>query len=490
MDVRETPEPAKEGKVKTLSEQLVSDPNSLVFASLADMYREEGMMEEALAMCQAGLELHPRHVPGRLILARIHRDANRPLEARAVLEKVLSLEPGNPEALALLQAMEAKPEEPSPVVPVEELPAKPATLVSPVPPLVVQPLGSDAGLEIIPETPVTVEPPKEEGFKLVPWAEAATSTEAPPAMFEGPAPVVAMPEIERSTTDLSTGAFAKEGFVISHPIDMEFPKEELIAAPPASIEPPLKPLVMAEEAPLALVEEPALPAPKEEEQPVRVVEIPAGVEVLFHEEALAPPATFEEKPVGELPILPFEASLFAAPLAPPEAPGLPPAEEEPEKPRKEVPLAEFMKSLSESEFLKATPAPLAEHAVTEPEVLSDEMRGEMEKALEDLLTLAEVEGAMIVNRDGLVLAERTRAGINAEEAAALAASIFETTLRSIERMHLGQLDRGIVETGSGRLYLTAMGDAMVVLLTRDDTKMGLVLMRMKKVMDRVRRVLG
>jgi predicted regulator of Ras-like GTPase activity (Roadblock/LC7/MglB family) len=489
MDVRETPEPAKEGKVKTLSEQLVSDPNSLVFASLADMYREEGMMEEALAMCQAGLELHPRHVPGRLILARIHRDANRPLEARAVLEKVLSLEPGNPEALALLQAMEAKPEEPSPVVPVEEISAKPATVVSPVPPLVVQPLGADAGLEIIPETPVAVEPPREEGFKLVPWAEAATRTEAPPAMFEGPAPVVAMPEIERSTTDLSPGAFAKEGFVISHPIDMEFPKEELITAPPASIEPP----VMTEEAPLALVEEPALPAPKEEEQPVRVVEIPAGVEVLLHEEALAPPATFEEKPVGELPILPFEESLFAAPSAPPEAPGPPPAEEEPEKPRKEVPLAEFMKSLSESEFLKATPAPLApvaERAVTEPEVLSDEIRGEMEKALEDLLTLAEVEGAMIVNRDGLVLAERTRAGINAEEAAALGASIFETTFRSIERMHLGQLDRGIVETGSGRLYLTAMGDAMVVLLTRDDTKMGLVLMRMKKVMERVRRVLG
>jgi len=493
MDVRETTEPAKEGKVKTLSEQLVSDPNSQVFASLSDMYREEGMMEEALAMCQAGLELHPRHVPGRLILARIHRDANRPLEARAVLEKVLSLEPGNPEALALLQAMEAKPEEPSPVVPVEELPEKPATLVSPVPPLVVQPLGADAGLEIIPEPPAAVEPPKEEGFKLVPWAEAATRTEAPPAMFEGPAPVVAMPEIERSRTDLSTGAFTKEGFVISHPIDMEFPKEELIAAPPASIEPPLKPPVMTEEVSLALVEEPVPPAPKEEEQPVRVVEIPAGVEVMLQEEALAPPVTFEEKPVGELPTLAFEESLFAAPTAPPEAPAPPPAEQEPGKPRKEVPLAEFMKSLSESEFLKATPAPLApvaERAAAEPEVLSDEIRGEMEKALEDLLTLAEVEGAMIVNRDGLVLAERTRAGINAEEAAALAASIFETTLRSIERMHLGQLDRGIVETGSGRLYLTAMGDAMVVLLTRDDTKMGLVLMRMKKVVDRVRRVLG
>jgi predicted regulator of Ras-like GTPase activity (Roadblock/LC7/MglB family) len=274
---------------------------------------------------------------------------------------------------------------------------------------------------------------------------------------------------------------------------MEFPKEELITAPPASIEPPLKPPVMTEEAPLALVEEPAPPAPKEEEQPVRVVEIPAGVEVMLQEETQAPPATFEEKPVRELPTLAFEESLFAAPTAPPEAPAPPPAEEEPGKPRKEVPLGEFMKSLSESEFLKATPAslaPVAERAVTEPEVLSDEMRGEMEKALEDLLTLAEVEGAMIVNRDGLVLAERTRAGINAEEAAALGASIFETTLRSIERMHLGQLDRGIVETGSGRLYLTAMGDAMVVLLTRDDTKMGLVLMRMKKVMDRVRRVMG
>ncbi len=481
MDVGETIEPVKEGKVKTLSEQLVSDPNSLVFASLADMYREEGMAAEALAMCQAGLALHPRHVPGRLVLAKIHRDANQSLEARAVLEKVLSLEPGNPEALALLQELEAKHEGSSAIVPLGEPEAEPVVGVSPEPPVAVQPLGPSPGIEIASEAPVAVEPPKEEGFKLVPWAEAASGPEIPESFSEGQPAPIAMPEIERSTTDFLPGAVAKEGFVISQPIDIEFPKEEPLAVPPA-------PFVLVEEPP-----GPAVPGSKEEEPPIKVVEVPAGVEILLQEEAPAPPGPptpFEKATTPEeMPSLPFEGGLFAAPAALPEAP----AEEVPEKPRKEVPLGEFMKSLSESEFLKASPAPLApvaERPAAEPEVLSDEMRGEMEKALEDLLTLAEVEGAMIVNRDGLVLAERTRAGINAEEAAALAASIFETTLRSIERMHLGVLDRGIVETASGRLYLTAMGDATVVLLTRDDTKMGLVLMRMKKVMERVRRVLG
>jgi len=484
MDVGETIEPAKEARVKTLSEKLVSDPNSQVFASLADMYREEGMLEEAQAMCQAGLMLHPRHVPGRLVLAKIHRDANRPLEARTALEKVLALDPENAEALALLASEALKPEEPKPeelfaVVPLEG-PAPPSSAGSSPFQALVAPLEPSSELSIISEA-TSLGPAAdtglsgpEEGLKLVPWAEASVSEElrlTPP----GSEVEVVLPEIERTTTDLVPGDVAHEGFVITRPIDMEFPeeKEEVAALSPVVIERPSAPLL-----------------PKEEGKPITIVEVPTGMEILLHEELSAPPTQLEEKLATERFPLPVEGSVFAAPTEPFEAP---PVEEGLETTQKEVPLAEFMKSLSETEFLKSTPAqaiPLAERGPIETEILSDEMRGEMEKALEDLFSLAEVEGAMIVNRDGLVLAERTRGGINPEEAAALAASIFETTLRSIERMHLGQLDRGIVETNSGRLYLTAMGDSMVVLLTRDDTKMGLVLMRMKKVMERVRRVLG
>lgn len=480
MDVGETIEPAKEARVKTLSEQLVSDPNSQVFASLADMYREEGMLEEAQAMCQAGLMLHPRHVPGRLVLAKIHRDANQPLEARAALEKVLALDPENAEALALLASEALKPEESKPeelftVVPLEG-PAPPSSAGSSF----VAPLGPSSELSIIseatslgPATDTGLSGP-EEGLKLVPWAEASVSEELRPPP-PGSEVEVVLPEIERTTTDLVPGDVAREGFVITRPIDMEFPeeKEEVAALSPDVIERPSAPLL-----------------PKEEGKPIKIVEVPTGVEILLHEELSAPSTQPEEKLATERFPLPVEGSVFAAPTEPFEAPSV---EEGLETTQKEVPLAEFMKSLSETEFLKSTPAqaiPHAEQGPIEAEILSDEMRGEMEKALEDLFSLAEVEGAMIVNRDGLVLAERTRGGINPEEAAALAASIFETTLRSIERMHLGQLDRGIVETNSGRLYLTAMGDSMVVLLTRDDTKMGLVLMRMKKVMERVRRVLG
>jgi predicted regulator of Ras-like GTPase activity (Roadblock/LC7/MglB family) len=489
MDFEETIGPAREGKVKTLSEQLVSDPSSLVFASLADMYREEGMIEEALAMCQAGLTIHPRHIPGQLTLAKIHRDAHRTLEALEALVKVLALDPGNPEARALLESLDAIPEEPSPSVPSGGFSSGPASGLESEPKTTVQSIqsiGPGTGFEIVPE----FRPPKpiapqagEEGLKIVPWGDATSDHGVPKSPSEGQTAKVSIPEIERSTLGFVPGAVVQDNWVISRPIEMDYPGKAPSLNPPssqASERAPSVPPVTREEAPSHLFGEPVESAPQKE-LPVIAAQVP------LQELLPTPSARLDEKPPAGLPTVPFEGSLFAAP------PVAPRFEQEPVKPREQFSLTEFMKSLSEPESLKAPPALVAEKVPAEPGVLpgpSDELRGEMEPALEDLLTLDEVEGAMIVNRDGLVLIERTRAWINAEEAGALAASIYEAAVRSVGRMEMGQLDRGIVETALGQLYFITMGDALLVLLTRDDAKMGLVLMRIKKVMERVRRVLG
>lgn len=484
MESGETIESSPEGKVKTLSEQLVSDPNSLLFASLADMYREEGMLEEALAMCQSGLALHPRHVPGRLVLAKIHRDAQQFTKAQEVLKEALSLDPGNAEAIALSEYLQKQTGEP----PVETISRETETVSPPV--TVIEPPEPKVEIEVqsAPERIAPSSLPKEE-LEIVPWAEAASAKEVHPSIEQGLTPSHALPEIERSVTQWVPGEVAQESFVISRPIDMEFPREEAPPITKIATSPVLPPsFPVPEEGPEPKMEEPE--RREEQEPPVKTIEVPAGVEVMLSQEPTVSAVEKEEKPTGEMPTIAFEPPLFEAPAAPLEAL---PRETGEEKARKEVPLGDFMKSLSETEFLKTAPSPISPIAEPEPPatgMLSDEMRAEMESALDDLLGLAEVEGAMIVNRDGLVMAERTRGGVNPEEAGALAASIFETACHSIERMRLGQLDRGIVETSSGRLYLTGMGESTVVLLTRDDTKMGLVLMRMKKVMERVRRVLG
>ncbi len=46
------------------------DPNSRVFAPLAEAYRKAGLIDEAIEISREGLQLHPHFVGGRVALAR------------------------------------------------------------------------------------------------------------------------------------------------------------------------------------------------------------------------------------------------------------------------------------------------------------------------------------------------------------------------------------------------------------------------------------
>jgi Tfp pilus assembly protein PilF len=75
---------------------------SIVFIPLAQICREQGFLETARAICERGLARHPSSVSGRLMLARIHVDADETARAQETVEKVLQEYPAQQEALALL----------------------------------------------------------------------------------------------------------------------------------------------------------------------------------------------------------------------------------------------------------------------------------------------------------------------------------------------------------------------------------------------------
>lgn len=81
--------------VKKFSEQVVDDPSSLLFGSLADFYRENGLYQEAINICLSGLEAHPDNIEGRLVLARCYQGINDTEKARAELTRILSARPEN-----------------------------------------------------------------------------------------------------------------------------------------------------------------------------------------------------------------------------------------------------------------------------------------------------------------------------------------------------------------------------------------------------------
>lgn len=92
--------------VKKFSDQVLNDPSSLLFASLADFYRENGLFQEALSICQNGLESHPENTEGRLVLAQCCRALGDIDRARSELTTVLKAHPENALAKKLLAELD------------------------------------------------------------------------------------------------------------------------------------------------------------------------------------------------------------------------------------------------------------------------------------------------------------------------------------------------------------------------------------------------
>lgn len=74
---------------------LEKDPNSQVFAPLAEAYREMGMLQEARKTVTAGVQRHPQFVGGLVTYAKVMRDLGELAKALETLKKATSLSSEN-----------------------------------------------------------------------------------------------------------------------------------------------------------------------------------------------------------------------------------------------------------------------------------------------------------------------------------------------------------------------------------------------------------
>jgi tetratricopeptide (TPR) repeat protein len=71
------------------------DPDSRVFAALADAYRRAGQLDQAIRIAEQGLKIHPRYLSGVVVLGRAYLESGRAEDARAQLERVVEINPDN-----------------------------------------------------------------------------------------------------------------------------------------------------------------------------------------------------------------------------------------------------------------------------------------------------------------------------------------------------------------------------------------------------------
>lgn len=81
---------------------LRNDPGAYSFAPLADIYRQLGLLEDALETARNGARLHPDFASGRMALARAAIESGFRDEAVKSLEAVVRITPENIEAQRLL----------------------------------------------------------------------------------------------------------------------------------------------------------------------------------------------------------------------------------------------------------------------------------------------------------------------------------------------------------------------------------------------------
>ena len=112
-------------RIEELERRVRQDPASIAFGALAEEYRRAGRLEDAVAVCRAGLERHPSYLSARVSLGRALQELGQPADARTEFEYVLSLAPDNLAAIRGLAELHGTHEEPEPIEPIE--PVEPAT---------------------------------------------------------------------------------------------------------------------------------------------------------------------------------------------------------------------------------------------------------------------------------------------------------------------------------------------------------------------------
>ena len=178
-------------RIDELKRRVQLDPASIAFAALAEEYRRGGQYEDAIAVCETGLQRHPAYLSARVTLGRSLLELGRFNEAREQLEQVLKAAPENLAAIRALAEIhdrvgeypdfKAEPEtsEPAPP-PVPVAPPLPAS-----PPVPVMAASSHE------TAPITVHSPQATAPRTAPAAPAP----APPPRVPHP-DEAALPALE------------------------------------------------------------------------------------------------------------------------------------------------------------------------------------------------------------------------------------------------------------------------------------------------------
>jgi len=94
-----------------LSQKLSDNPQSPLFARLADLYLSKNQEAEALKLCENGVQHFPAYASGQIILGKCYLSLNQNSKASAAFRRALQINPFNQVAQRLLEQVPATGDE-------------------------------------------------------------------------------------------------------------------------------------------------------------------------------------------------------------------------------------------------------------------------------------------------------------------------------------------------------------------------------------------
>ena len=143
-------------RIEDLERRVQQDPASIVFGALAEEYRRADRLDEAIAVCRAGLERHPSYLSARVTLGRALQSLGQLDDARAEFERVIEVAPDNLAAIRALAELHGD-------APEAAAPAPPAAPAAPPAPPAPIPAPPDAPVESVAVAAVAAAEPAEPG---------------------------------------------------------------------------------------------------------------------------------------------------------------------------------------------------------------------------------------------------------------------------------------------------------------------------------------
>jgi len=96
----------------------------------------------------------------------------------------------------------------------------------------------------------------------------------------------------------------------------------------------------------------------------------------------------------------------------------------------------------------------------------------------------DVEASAVVNVDGLIIASALPNGVEEDQVGAMSAAMLSLGERIASELERGILDQVYIKGESGYVLLMAIGsEAVLTVLARENAKLGLLLLDMRRVLE-------